>query len=153
MNRWIIPVSVSLSLLLFAVSSMLSISCGTGGQNGTEPPQDKGRITGVVRDSEENLAPESTPQTYEGALIQVYKAVEAGRYRLAEDKPEQIDYETGELVTEVESGEGGRWEVELEPGKYFIRAFYGDTSYSGDVLIEVKSGEVKKLDLELIHGV
>jgi len=151
MNRWIIP--VSLLLLLFAVSSMLSISCSPDGKNGTEPPQDEGQITGVVRDSEENLAPESTPQTYEGALIQVYKAVEAGRYRLAEDEPEQIDYATGDLVAEVESGEGGRWEVSLEPGKYFIRAFYGDTSYSDEILTEVEPGEIKKLDLELVHGV
>ena len=132
---------------------MLLVSCGPGGQNGTEPPQGKGRITGVVRDNMEHLAPGSSPKTYEGALIQVCEAVEAGRYRLAEGEPEQIDYETGGLVTEVKSGKGGLWEVELEPGKYFIRAFYGDLSYSGDILIEVKAGDVKKLDLELIHGV
>ena len=151
MNRWIIP--VSLLLLLFTVSSMLSISCNPSGKNGTELPKDDGQITGVVRDSEEHLAPGSTPQTYEGALIQVYKAVEAGRYRLAEDKPEQIDYETGELVAEVESGEGGRWEVSLEPGKYFIRAFYQDSSYSEEILVEIESGKSKTLDLHLIHGI
>jgi len=151
MNRWIIP--VPLFLLLFTLSSMLSVSCGPGGQNGTEPPQGKGRVTGVVRDNEEHLAPGSSPQTYEGALIQIYEAVEAGRYRLAEGEPEQIDYETGGLVAEVKSGKGGRWEVELEPGKYFIRAFYGDASYSDEILVEVKAGDAKKLDLELIHGV
>ena len=151
MKNWGIP--LSLFVLALTLGSMLSISCGPNGQNGTEPPQGKGQITGVVRDNEEHLAPGSSPQTYEGALIQVYEAVEAGRYKLAEGEPEQIDYETGDLDAEVKSGKGGLWEVELEPGKYFIRAFYGDTSYSGDVLIEVKSGEVKKLDLELIHGV
>jgi len=151
MNRWIIP--VPLFLLLFTLSSMLSVSCGPDGQNGTEPPQGKGRITGVVRDDEEHLAPGSSPQTYEGALIQVYEAVEAGTYRSSEGAPEQIAYESGELAAEVKSGKGGRWEVELEPGKYFIRAFYGDASYSDAILVEVEQGKIKGLDLELIHGV
>lgn len=151
MKNWVIP--VSLFVLVFTLGSMLSVSCGPGGQNGTEPPQGKGRITGVVRDNEEHLAPGSSPQTYEGALIQIYKAAEAGRYRLAEGELEQIDYEAGELVAEVKSGKSGRWEVELEPGKYFIRASYGDASYSDDILVEVEQGKVKKLDLELIHGV
>jgi len=150
-KNWVIP--VSLFVLVFTLGSMLSVSCGSGGQGGTDPPQGKGRITGVVRDSEEHLAPGSSPQAYEGILIQVYEAVEAGRYRLAEGEPEQIDYEAGGLVAEVKSGEGGLWEVELEPGKYFIRAFYGDVSYSDNILIEVEQGKVKKLDLELIHGV
>jgi len=132
---------------------MLLISCGPGGQNGTELPQGKGRVTGVVRDNEEHLAPGSSPQTYEGALIQVYEAVEAGRYRLAEGEPEQIAYDSGELVAEVKSGRDGYWQVDLAPGKYFIQAFYGDASYSEDILIEVRSGESRTLDLLLIHGV
>jgi len=151
MNKWII--SASLFILVLTLGSMLSVSCGPDGQNGTEPPQGKGRITGVVRDNEEHLAPGLSPQTYAGALVQVYEAVEAGRYRLAEGEPEQIDYEPGGLVAEVKSGEGGQWEVTLEPGKYFIRAFYGDASYSDEILVEVESGEIKKLDLELLHGV
>ena len=151
MKRWIIP--VSLFVLVFTLSSILSVSCGPEGQNGTEPPQGKGRITGVVRDNEEHLTPGSSPQTYEGALIQIYEAVEAGTYRLSEGAPEQIAYESGELAAEVKSGKGGYWQVDLEPGKYFIRAFYGNASYSDDILVEAEQGKLKKLDLELIHGV
>ena len=148
MKKWKVVASV---LILVAVMSCFgAVSCeGSGSDSETG----KGRIYGVVADDEEHLAPGSSPQTYEGALIQVYEAVEGGRYRLAEGEPEQIDYETGGLVAEVKSGEGGLWEVELEPGKYFIRAFYGDASYSDAILTEVEPGEIKKLDLELIHGV
>ena len=148
MRNWVNVASV---LILVAVMScFVAVSC-----KGSDSESDagKGRITGVITDAKEHLTEGTSPQTYEGSLIQVYEAVEAGRYRLAEGEPEQIDYETGELVTEVESGEGGRWEVSLEPGKYFIRAFYGDTSYSDEILTEVEPGEIKKLDLELVHGV
>ncbi len=148
MKKWEIVASV---LILVAVMScFVAVSCKG---SGLDLEAGKGRIAGVVIDAKEHLPEGASPQTYEGALIQVYQAVEAGRYRLAEGEPEQIDYETGGLVAEVKSGKGGRWEVELEPGKYFIRAFYGDASYSDEILVEVEQGKIKGLDLELIHGV
>jgi len=79
--------------------------------------------------------------------------VEAGTYKLGEGQPEYINYNVGEMVTEVKSGEDGYWQVDLEPGNYFIRAFYGVSSYSGNMLVEVEEGNVTNLNLELIHGI
>ena len=141
-------------ILLLIVSGAAAVSCQEPNPDDTTNLKPgMGRISGVVTDDTEQLPEGTAVETYEGASIRVHQAVEAGRYRLAEGEPERIDYEAGELVTEVKSGEDGYWQVDLEPGRYFVRAFYGTDSYSGDILIEVGSGDVITLDLKLIHGV
>ena len=147
--RWLIT---SVFIIVFTLLPALSVSCGPDDGNGTVLPQDTVRITGVVQDDGTQLDPGSSPQTYEGAKIKIFEAVEAGRYRLSADAPEQIDYESGEMVAEIASGKDGCWQADLEPGMYFVRAFYGDASYSDDVLVKIEAGEKTRLDLKLIHG-
>jgi len=158
MKRWVVIVS---SIVLVGVLAYVGIVLWSARSKDLGPDDldrlgldpGKGRISGIVTDNEEYLPEGTTPQTYEGALILVNEAVAAGTYKLGEGQPERINYVLGEMVTEVKSGEDGYWQVDLEPGKYFIRAFYGVSSYSGDILVEVEGGNVVHLSLELIHGV
>lgn len=151
---------LALSAILLTVLAFAGTSCrepGTGGtaqepgDSGPEP--DRGVVEGVVTDNEEFLAEESTPQTYEGASILVLQAVESGTYKVAAGQPERTSYEPGEEVAELTSGAGGYWQIDLEPGTYFVRAFYGDESYSADVFVEVERDSVTHVTLELVHGV
>ncbi len=152
---------LALPVLLVAVLAFAGASCsepgaaGAGaqepGDSGQEP--DRGVVEGVVMDKEELLSEEVAPQTYEGALVLVHQAVESGTYKLAADEPERTSYESGEEVTELTSGEDGYWQIDLEPGTYFVRAFYGDESYSADVFVEVAPDSVIHVTLELVHGV
>ena len=147
MKKWKFVATV---LILVAVMScFVTVSCKS---SDSDSEAGKGGIAGVVIDDKEYLPEGTSPQTYEGALIQIYEAVEAGRYRLAEGEPEQIDYANGDLKAKVESGENGRWQVELAAGKYFVQAFYQDSSYSEEILVEIESGKSITLDLKLIHG-
>lgn len=114
---------------------------------------DKGRVMGIVTDKEELLPEGTTPQAYEGATILVNEAVEAGTYKVSADAPERINYIAGKEVAKVRSGKDGYWQIDLEPGKYFIRAFYGQRSYSEDIFIEVREGGEEHIVIELIHGV
>ena len=158
MKRWIVVAS---AVVLIAVLVCGGVACswlsprdlGEDDLDRAALDPGKGRIIGVVTDNEEFLPEGATPQTYEGASIRVHRAVESGTYKLWGGGPEGILYDVGEMVAEVKSREDGHWQVDLEPGAYFIRAFYGDRSYSGDILIEVKEGEVEHLTLELIHGI
>ncbi len=92
-------------------------------------------------------------QKYAGALIQIHKAVESGTYRIAAGFPERKLYDTGEKVAEMKAGSDGQFQVELPTGAYFIRAFYGQSSHSGDRFIELKKGETKHIGIGLIHGI
>jgi hypothetical protein len=112
-----------------------------------------GRAAGIVVDSGDFLPEGATPQTYIGASIVIRRAVEAGTYRVGEEEPEHTNYEAGDIVAEAESGEGGCWQADLDPGRYFIRAFYGQSSYSVELLIDIEEGAVLSLRLELLHGV
>lgn len=152
MKRWIVIVS---GVFIVAVLVCVGTACqpkGLGTDNiGLD--SDKGRVMGIVTDKEELLPEGTTPQTYEGALILVNEAVESGTYKLSADAPERINYVAGKEVAKVRSGKDGYWQIELEPGMYFIRAFYGDRSYSGNILIEVREGGEEHIVIELIHGV
>ncbi|MBN1192042.1 MAG: hypothetical protein JXA46_19980 [Dehalococcoidales bacterium] len=121
----------------------------------TQPAQlaGKGALIGIVTDEEANLAPDVKPQRYSGASIRIHQAVATGTYRLGETCPENTSYNIGDPVTEVISGNDGKWQVELPAGMYFIRAFYGERSYSGDILVEIRDGAVTEVTLKLIHGV
>ena len=112
-----------------------------------------GRVAGIVADADEFLPEGATPQTYAGASIVIRKAIEAGTYRVGEEEPEHTSYEAGEIAAETQSGGDGHWQADLEPGKYFVRAFYGESSYSGEHLINIEEGAVLSLRLELLHGV
>jgi len=112
-----------------------------------------GRVAGIVVDAEDFLPEGATAQSYVGASIVIRRAIEAGTYRVGEEGPEQTSYEAGDIVAEAESGEGGYWQANLDPGKYFVRAFYGESSYSEESLIGIEEGAVVTLRLELLHGV
>lgn len=158
MKRWAAIVS---AVILLAVLAWIGVACswlspgdlGPDDLDGLDLELGKGRVIGIVTDKEELLPEGAAPQTYKGALILVHRAVEAGTYKLSDEQPERISYEVGEIVAEVKSGKDGHWQVDLGPGKYFIRAFYGEDSYSEDMLIEVTEGAVKYVALELIHGI
>jgi hypothetical protein len=117
------------------------------------PDTGVGKVSGVVTDDERYLPQGTKAQTYEGASISIYKAVEAGTYKLSEGAPVTKNFELGDPVKQVVSGKGGAWEAELPAGKYFIRAFVGKQSHSGDILVEVIKGSTVKLDIKLISGV
>jgi len=112
-----------------------------------------GRVAGIVVDAGDVLPEEATPQTYVGAAIVIRRAIEAGTYRVGEEEPEHTNYEAGDIVAEAESGEGGYWQVDLDPGRYFVRAFYGESSYSEELLIAIEEAVILNLRLELLHGV
>jgi len=158
MKRWIVVAS---AVVLIAVLVCGGVACswlsprdlGEDDLDRAALDPGKGRIMGVVTDNEMCLPEGATPQVYEGALILVNEAVESGTYKVSADAPERINYVADKEVAKVRSGKDGYWQIELEPGMYFIRAFYGDRSYSGDILIEVKEGGVEHLTLELIHGI
>jgi len=153
---------LALSALLVTFLAFAGTSCGEPpgtpgagaqgpGDSGPEP--DRGVVEGVVMDKEEFLSEDATGQTYEGASVLVHQAVESGTYRVAADEPERVSYEPGEKVAELTSGVDGCWQIDLEPGTYFVRAFYGDRSYSADVFVEVARDSVTHVNLELVHGV
>ncbi len=155
MKRWIVLV---LGVVLVAVLAYVGAACqpkdlDTDDIDRIGLDSDKGRVMGIVTDKEELLPEGTTPQTYEGALILVNEAVESGTYKVSADAPERTNYVAGKEVAKVRSGKDGYWQIELEPGMYFIRAFYGDRSYSGSILIEVREGGEEHIVIELIHGV
>ena len=158
MNKWLVG--------LFAISLLASLICvalvfqhprprdpsaNESGRLGLQPGM--GRAAGIVVDASDFLPEGATPQTYVGASIVIRRAVEAGTYRVGEEEPEHTNYEAGDIVAETESGEGGYWQADLDPGRYFVRAFYGDSSYSEELLIDIEEGAVLSLRLELLHGV
>ena len=112
-----------------------------------------GRVSGIVVDDDDLLPEGATPHTYEGASIHIYRAVEAGTYKTGGDDPAHINYAMGERVAELESDKHGTWRVDLVPGKYFAQAFYGDSSYSENLLVDVEEAAIVHLRLELLHGV
>jgi hypothetical protein len=141
--------SLTVNLLLIFVISLLLVSC----QTQSTDLSSKGRITGLVTDKKDMLPAGVIVQYYEGAAITIYKAVESGTSKIGTGFPEQKNYGKGDKVTEVKSVKEGKWQVDLEPGMYFIRAFYGKSSYSEEKLLEIKKGETRMLNLELIHGI
>ena len=150
MKRWIVIVS---GVILVAVLACVGAACQPEGLDTDDIGLNKGKVMGIVTDKEELLPEGTTPQTYKGASILVNEAVESGTYKLSADTPERINYIAGEEVVRVKSGKDGYWQIELEPGMYFIRAFYGDRSYSENILIEVREGGEEHIVIELIHGV
>ena len=158
MSKWLVGV-LAVSLLAVSICIVFVLqhprprdpsadeSSGLGLQPGM------GRAAGIVVDAGDFLPEEATPQTYAGASIAIRTAVEAGTYTVGEGEPERTNYEAGDIVAEATSGEGGHWQVDLSPGKYFIQAFYGESSYSEMLLIDIEAAVILNLRLELIHGV
>jgi hypothetical protein len=112
-----------------------------------------GRAAGIVVDAGSFLPDGAAPQTYAGASVVIRRAVEAGTYTVGGEEPECTNYESGDIVAEAGSGEGGYWQMDLDPGMYFVRAFYGESSYSEELLIGIEEDDVLNLRLELHHGV
>ncbi len=147
----LVAVSICVALL-FYYPSPRNPSADELGKLGLEPGM--GRAAGIVMDKGDILPEGATPHTYYvGASIIISKAVEAGTYKISGEEPAHISYNVGELVAEVESGEHGYWQADLDPGKYFVRAFYGDSSYSEELLIDIEAAAILDLRLELLHGV
>jgi len=156
MNKWLMGV-LAISLLAVSIGVALVL------QQPRDPSADEssrfdlqpgmGRAAGIVMDAEIFLQQGATPQTYAGASVVIRRALEAGSYTVGQEEPERTNYEAGDIVAEVESGEGGYWQADLDPGMYFVRAFYGQSSYSEDVLIGIEEDAVLNLSLELLHGV
>jgi len=151
--------ALAVTLLVLPICAGL-VSCSrsprTPGKDASSAPvlePGKGRVAGVVADKVDLLPDDVEPQTYEGASIAIYRAVEAGAYRVSAEEPVRVNYEVGETAAVVESGENGCWHADLDPGKYFVRAFYGDSSYSETLLVDVKEAAILELQLGLIHGV
>ena len=158
MSKWSVGVlAISLLAVLICVALVLQHprprdpSVDESSRLGLQPGM--GRAAGVVVDAGSFLPDEATPQTYAGASIVIRRAIEAGTYRVSQEGPEHTNYEAGDIVAEATSGEGGYWEADLDPGKYFIQAFYGESSYSEVVLIDIEAAVILNLRLELIHGV
>jgi len=158
MSKWLVcALAISLLAVSICVALVLQVP-RPGGPSADESSRldlqpGMGRVAGIVVDAGAFLPEGATPQTYVGASIVICRAVEAGTYRVGEEEPEYTNYEAGDLVAEAESGEGGYWEADLDPGKYFIRAFYGESSYSEELLIDIEEDAVLSLTLELLHGV
>jgi len=158
MNKWLVGV-LAISLLALSICVALVFEyprprdpiADESSRLDLQP--DMGRAAGIVVDSDDFLPEGATAQTYVGASVVFRRAVEAGTYRVGEEEPEHTNYEAGDTVAEAESGEGGYWQVDLDPGRYFVRAFYGESSYSEEVLIDIEEGAVLSLRLELLHGV
>ena len=158
MTKWSVGV---LAISLVAVSILVALisfdprprnpSADEFSRLGLEPGM--GRAAGIVVDKDEFLPEGATPHTYAGASVVISRAVEAGTYKISGEEPPSISYEAGELVAEVESEEHGYWQVDLNPGKYFVQAFYGESSYSENMLVNVEESAVLHLRLELLHGV
>jgi len=153
MQKWVVA-ALGISLLAILIISRAPSrhpGANESGRLNLEPGL--GRVAGVVLDSGDDIPEGSSPQFYEGALIVIHRALEAGTYKTSGEEPEQVNYEVGELVAEIESGELGCWQADLDPGKYFIRAFYGESSYSEELLIDIDAATILDLRLELLHGV
>ena len=154
MTKWLVISLMAASIcvaLVFYYSQPRDPIADESGRLGLEPGM--GRAAGVVVDKVDNLPEGATPQIYEGASIIISKAVVAGTYKISGDEPVSVNYEAGELVAEIESDEYGYWEMDLDPGKYFVRAFYGESSYSENTLVDVEEAVILHLRLELLHGV
>ena len=158
MNKWL---AGALTVILLAVPICAGlVSCSRSPRDpsadelsrlGLEPGM--GRAAGVVVDTADFLPEGATPQTYAGASIVISRAAEAGTYKVREEEPVRTNYEAGDVVAEVESGEHGQWQVDLDPGKYLVRALYGESSYSEELLIDIEAAAILNLRLELLHGV
>ena len=158
MSKWLVC-ALAMSLLAVSICVALVVESPRPG----DPSADEssrldlqpgmGRAAGIVVDAGDFLPKGATPQTYVGASVVVRKAVEAGTYTVGEERPERTSYEAGDLVAEAESGEGGYWQADLDPGRYFVRAFYGEASYSEELLIDIDAATILDLRLELLHGV
>jgi len=158
MSKWLIGVlaigllGVSICVALFIQHPHLrDPSANESGRSGLQAGM--GRAAGIVVDKGDFLPEGETLQTYVGASIVIRRAIEAGTYTVSEEDPEHTNYERGDTVAEVESGAGGHWQMDLEPGKYFVRAFYGESSYSEEWLIDIEEDGILNLRLELLHGV
>ena len=143
----------TLNVVLALILCGLVAGCDRGESSGQDKVSATGVLAGTVVDSPDSLPVDATPQTYPGAVVTVCEAVEAGTYRVSADAPVMVSYESGEDVAEVALCANGVFEIELEPGTYFVRAFYGEQSYSEDMLVEISEGDVTDVTLELIHGV
>ncbi|MBN1857360.1 MAG: hypothetical protein JW846_10475 [Dehalococcoidia bacterium] len=140
------------ALLAFSVFGLF-LGCDRGESSGQQQVNAREVLSGVVVDSPVSLSSGATPLSYPGAVVTVCEAIESGTCRVSADAPLTVSYEPGDEVAEVTSGADGTWEVELPPGTYFVRALFGEQSYSEDVLVEVVEEETVVVTLELIHGV
>ena len=135
--------------------ALVVAACGCDDSTARSPGESEatGRLIGVVADDEDTLPEGETSQTYDGGVVIVREAIESGTYRASAEAPLQVSYEQGEIVAKVITNSGGVYAADLEPGSYFVQAFYGDRSYSVDMLIEIHEDETTELALGLIHGV
>jgi len=158
MNKWSVGV-LAISLVAVSICVALVVQHPRTGDpianesSGLDLRPGMGRAAGIVVDAADFLPEGATPQTYAGASIVIRKAIEAGTYTVGGEEPEHTNYEAGEIAAETQSGEGGYWQADLSPGKYFIQAFYGESSYSEEMLIDIEEDAVVSIGLELLHGV
>jgi hypothetical protein len=158
MNKWLVgAIGIGLLAVLICVALVIQHprprDPRTDESSRLDLEPGMGRAVGIVVDAGSFLLEGATPQTYVGASIVIHRAVEAGTYTVGEGEPERTNYEAGDIVAEAESGEGGYWQADLDPGRYFVRAFYGESSYSEELLIDVEKDAILSLRLELLHGV
>jgi hypothetical protein len=159
-RKWRVTIWSIIAVLILAFTGVIP-GCQNPdtmtGKPGTSTPGGEvgtGKIAGIVTDSEVSLPEGTAAQTYQGASITILKAVATGGYsQLCGSCPKIPSYDVGEIAVKLTSGKDGHWEVELPAGKYFIRAFLGERTYSGDIFVEVMKGETLKLDIKLISGV
>lgn len=89
---------------------------------------------------------------YAGAKVTIHQAIESGMTKMGEGFPEVINYNKGNKVAELLTDNNGSFQIELPLGVYFIAVFYGQSSYSGDIIIELdEKGE--PVGIGLIHGI
>ena len=152
-NSTVSPARVALMVVAALAFCTLLPGCDGDGPSGLNHADTTGVLAGTVVDSPVSLPDDATLRSYPGAVVTVSEAIEAGTYKVSAESPVMVSYEHGEDVVELIAGAEGAWEVELSPGTYFVRAFFGEQSYSEDVMVEVVEGDVTDVTLELIHGV
>lgn len=89
---------------------------------------------------------------YASAKVTIYQAIEAGTTKVGEGYPEVINYNKGNKVAELLTDSDGFFQVELPPGVYFIAVFYGQSSYSENIILELGEEQVQ-IGIGLIHGI
>ena len=89
---------------------------------------------------------------YASAKVTIYQAIEAGTTKIGEGCPEVTNYNKGKKVTELLTDSDGLFQIELPIGVYFIVVFYGQSSYSESIILELDEEQVQ-IGIGLIHGI
>jgi hypothetical protein len=89
---------------------------------------------------------------YASAKVTIYQAIEAGTTKMGEGYPEVTNYNKGNKVTELLTDSNGLFQIELPIGVYFKVVFYGQSSYSESIILELDEEQVQ-IGIGLIHGI